>query len=253
MPRINRQIQRCIRCGSLPKKVWDAVSLVSLPCRHVITISLSGAPRRTWESSQAMPVESTPLKRAATLRLPLLLWRAVFELWRRRVAGCNQRRGLVAVNHTHIMQQSHQCIGKQRLPVTHLAQPCPGDGFSTMTHTSATSASGGRLGLGREQLIHKVDIQDKQQARDVKGSTWQPFWIFCTLSHHKWYATGDYAICMNCVISPGRWKDRLYPTRLHTQHSADISNGIRTFSLITGPGLNVDGAWYGPGLMPDIW
>lgn len=73
MPRINRQIQRCIRCGSLPKKVWDAVSLVSLPCRHVITISLSGAPRRTWESSQAMPVESTPLKRAATLRLPLLL------------------------------------------------------------------------------------------------------------------------------------------------------------------------------------
>lgn len=108
--------------------------------------------------------------------------RAVFELWRRRVAGCNQRRGLVAVNHTHIMQQSHQCIGKQRLPVTHLAQPCPGDGFFNMTHASTTSASGGRLGLGREQLIHKVDIQDKQEARDVKGSTWRPFFWMIVLN-----------------------------------------------------------------------
>ena len=93
---------------------------------------------------------------------------AVFELWRRRVVGCNQRknRELVAVN---------QCIVKQRLP-------CPGDGFSTMTHTSTTSASGGRLGVGREQLIHKDGIQDKQEARDVKGGIWQPF--FRTFFEH---------------------------------------------------------------------
>lgn len=69
-----------------------------------------------------MPVESTPLKRAATLRLPLLL-----------------------------------CA---------LCLNYGGDGFFNMTHASTTSASGGRLGLGREQLIHKVDIQDKQEGHN---------------------------------------------------------------------------------------
>ena len=71
---------------------------------------------------------------------------------------------------------------------------------------------------------------------------------------------------MNCVIPPGtcRWKDRLYPTRLHIhaspseercmQHSADIypmlSRSDRILSLLDE--MYIDSASHGPGMMPDI-
>ena len=166
-------------------KLWDAVSLVGLPGPTWSPFSLSGAQWRKWESSQAMPVESAPLKRAATLRLPLVLCALCLnyggdELWhatKEKAGSWLQWINALLSKGCHA-QEMDSLLWPIHQPLQHPVEDLVSDESSWFI---------------------KMASRTSRRQEMWKGGIWQQFFTtiiehLWTLCHHKWYATGYYAI-----------------------------------------------------------